>query len=478
MAQPSLNPFQLDDPNAILAAKNAQITSDLAGQGRGTPLSQYGAGLGALFSRFVFGDPAIQKASAERNAAFEANSGLAPQGENESDIDYAIRSSHALYKAIAPIDSNKAGAIMDHIVSLQEARTQQANLQGIEAERKQKSDIERVTNGTFEFMSPDGLTTYGSVNRFNDDGSPNPNFSSQLAALKQAHPDGMPVTAQQAFANRAMIANQRAQIAMMVAQFKAAQEHNTGYTEGGLNEATAAALGSMTYANRLSKEQKTAVANNAAAAGLNMLTDGARAQAEIAGVRSAIQQAGRRTGNIAVLENSLWSTDPGRPGMGNLVLTALQGVDRTRMPFVNEGIAQLNFAGILKNGGPEAAYAGAIQSFINEYGRVVSGGGTITSDTARREAATLLSRAQNPDQVRSAIDQLARKETKALHDAGDYTLETMANKAKYPVLNRISQKLNLPVQSAFKNTEPNSEAAPNASPNGMVVDPLGIRKPK
>jgi len=42
------NPFQLDDPNAILASQNAGITANLAGQGRGTPLSQYGAGLGLM----------------------------------------------------------------------------------------------------------------------------------------------------------------------------------------------------------------------------------------------------------------------------------------------------------------------------------------------------------------------------------------------------------------------------------------------
>ena len=110
------NPFQLDDPNAILTEQNQQITSDLAGQGRGTPLSQYGAGLGQLFSRFIGGNPAVEKARNIQNANAVAQAGLAPQGDSESDVDYAIRSARAMHDAVAPYDSNKAGQILDHIV--------------------------------------------------------------------------------------------------------------------------------------------------------------------------------------------------------------------------------------------------------------------------------------------------------------------------------------------------------------------------
>lgn len=439
------NPFQLDDPNTILQGQNAQITSDLAGQGRGTPLSQYGAGLGALFSRFVFGDPAVQKAQNIQNAANQANAGLTPQQDGESDIDYALRSAHATYKAVAPLDPNRATAMMDHIVTLQQAKQQQSLLSTEQSGAEQKNLLEGTTKGQFELISPDGLNSYGSLSRLGDDGKGNPDWDSQLQALKAQHPDGVLVPAEFAIGNRAQIATIKAQEAVKMELLRNQLKNDTGFDEGGLKQAALQSLGSNSFANRLSTNQKAAVDNYLGQQGINSLVDGARAQAEIAGVRSAMTQAGRRTGNIGVLENSLWSDDPSRAGMGNLVLTAMQGVDRTRYPIVNSAIASLNLSGVMKNGGPEAAYAGAVQSFLNEYARVMSGGGTMSTDSARREGAALLSKAQSPDMVRAAIQQLAQKETKALKDAGDFTLETLANKARYPTLNRISQKLDAPI---------------------------------
>jgi hypothetical protein len=221
------NPFQLDDPNAILTEQNQQITSDLAGQGRGTPLSQYGAGLGQLFSRFIGGNPAVEKARNIQNANAVAQAGLAPQGDSESDVDYAIRSARAMHDAVAPYDSNKAGQILDHIVTLNQQKTQQSLLNETLSEKQNQLKTENLlSKGSYVVGTADGSNTFWRGDVLNPDGSLNAAKYQEMQDALKANPQAIRQTEENWATNRARVAEMQGQSRFQIAQLKAAQSQD------------------------------------------------------------------------------------------------------------------------------------------------------------------------------------------------------------------------------------------------------------
>jgi hypothetical protein len=120
---------------------------------------------------------------------------------------------------------------------------------------------------------------------------------------------------------------------------------------------------------------------------------------QYAGETRAASAVGQRAGNVAVLEGSVG-------GAADQVLDALGGVDRTNITSVNKALA----AGKRQFGNAaESRYAAAVQSLVNEYSRVISGGTGASTDSARSEAMGMLNTAQSPDQVRAVVSQMRRE---------------------------------------------------------------------
>lgn len=463
----AVNPFQLDDPNAILAGQNEQIQGDLAS----TNLTKRGEGLGNIFSRFIQGNPQVDKARTEYNANLAAQQGLAPQADGESDLDYAIRSSHAMYHAIAGIDPNKASQVLDHIASLQQAKVQQAHLTAETQGEVQTQTINRENLGTFHAVGPMGSdgqrTSYGVLNRFNQDGSVNDQFSDQKAAILAQHPDAEFPTEQALFQDRAALAHQKIQTNMLLALQKS--QMTAFQTPEAADQGAMLGIVNTASLNRLTPAQRQQVYQNYADHGINIAIDGARARAEIAGVQAALTQAGRRDGTIAGLNASL-------DGMGKQVLATMQAVPETQFQGVNTA---WNFLRRQTGNAPIAAYDGALQSFVSEYSRVLSGGGTMTSDAARAHATQLINAAQTHEQVEAAVKQLGGEEQRILKQAGDVTLETLAlsqdGKPRYPTLAKISEKYGLPSDGVYTQHVGEFPNSPTKYVNGQSQAPSPVQ---
>jgi hypothetical protein len=111
----------------------------------------------------------------------------------------------------------------------------------------------------------------------------------------------------------------------------------------------------------------------------------------------------------------------------------------------------------------ERKYAASIQSFVNEYARVISGGGSITSDAARNEAHALLSKADSPDAIKSVVKFLKTKELDAVNNAAPAALELINNPNRYPHIAKIAQALGYDGTAAFGVT-PSAPAPIDSTP--------------
>jgi hypothetical protein len=185
--------------------------------------------------------------------------------------------------------------------------------------------------------------------------------------------------------------------------------------------------------------------------------DGVQAQTEIKGINAAAGAAGRREGNIAILNKSL-------PGLGDQVLTTLDGVTRTDYPAFNSLIVAGNNAA----GNPqERAYAVALQGMITDYARIISGATGVTTDTARGQANDLLKGADSKDAIRAAVKQMTQQELGVVNRAGPAALELLANKSSYPHATKIMNALGFnAISDSFdaKLTDPTTSTA--AAPTG------------
>lgn len=454
---PSVNPFELDDPNDIIASDQATTQKGLSS----SDVNTRNASLGALFSRVVNGDPRAQKAQATQDAVMSAQQLQAPQGPDESDMDYQIRQAHATYQAVSGIDVNAAQKVADHIITLQQAKQQQQLLQTDIQDKQQTATIQRQTQGTFVVGSSDGTKEYGSVSRFNDDGTPNPNFSSQVAALQQQNPGSQIATQQQWFANRAAVAAQKEAARAAAAQAKL-QASGANDPDAVKYLAGQSVLDQSAYA-RQTPEMRNAANVLKLRSGITPM-DEAQARLQYTFLKNSAAKGGARDGNVQTLRNSM-ST------LGSQVLATLQGVDRTNIAAVNSAIA----AGKTQFSDPgEARYAAAVQGLVTEYGRVLAGGsGGVTSDSARDEAHAILSTAKGADAVKAVVDQISNKETAALAQASDRTLEYYANPRQYSAINKVQSRLGFQIVDGDNSNVVQTPATVNHDLSGPDQKTLG-----
>lgn len=157
-------------------------------------------------------------------------------------------------------------------------------------------------------------------------------------------------------------------------------------------------------------------------------------------------------------------------GMGQNVLDTLQGVTRTDWRPLNAGIAAGNTA--FSDPG-EKAYGVAIQSFVNDYARVVAGGTGVSTDSAREDAKALISRADGPAAVKAAVQQMAVKETQIIRSASDSAIEVLSNPNKYPTLSKIQDKLRIKYPSNADSAATAPAPAPNSAPAAASGLPSG-----
>ncbi len=156
------------------------------------------------------------------------------------------------------------------------------------------------------------------------------------------------------------------------------------------------------------------------------------------GQTRAASAEGQRAGNVAILEGSV-------AGAADQVLDALKGVDRDSIQAVNKGIA----AGKTQFGNAaESRYAATIQSLINEYSRVISGGTGQSTDSSRHEAQDMLNRAQSPQQVQAVIAQM-RREVGIVQQAAERALSGQGG-----ALPTLSQPGGAPAPAASNESDP------------------------
>lgn len=425
------------NPEDVQAVQNQNIVTNAQNYGGSAATQMNGANTARAFSN-MFPSAQVQKSQQLQKAAQGAMAGFQP-AEGDDELTTQIKRLKGVYSAVAPIDTNTAMKVAGQLVKLQEAQNQQNLLKAQtseattnQAEVVQKSTIERATQGTFVVGSSDGQKEYGSVSMFDDKGQVRPDWQKDLAKLQAANPDATVMTQQQWGTNKANVASISANAKLQIAMLRAQTQADSGLTDGGLTQLVGESVLDSTALSRQPANVRAAVANMKYKMGISP-TDEAIARVQKKNLESQATAIGRREGNIKILQTSIG-------GAGDQVLASLQGVDRVNFMATNKAIA----AGKTAFSDPgEARYSAALQSFVNEYARVISGGASQTTDAAKAEAHELLNKAQGPEAVKAVVDQLAKKELGVLQDAGNQAVEMLSHKEQYSAMLKIQDKLGL-----------------------------------
>lgn len=441
-----------------LAAQNVQDVQNNVDQTGGSAATKVANGTIQNAFQSLVGNPQLAKqnqiSQSLKAASVDSDSQAVP---GESDTDADIRRLRNMYTAVAPLDPQTASRISDKLVTLQQQKLEQARISQQTSSSAQDELLKRESVGTFVVGSADGTKEFGTVHRFNDDGTPNPDFGKQVAALQKSNPGSVVANQQQWFSNKAEVASQKAASALQVAQLKAQAQAATGLTDDGVKELSGESVFNPNALNRYGQGARAAVANLKAAVGISPADEQA-AQIQKKLLEGEGSTASRRAGNIAILENSI-------SGAGDQVMSALQGVTRKDMMALNSAIA----AGKTEFSDPnESRYAVAIQGLVNEYSRVISGGGSQTTVDAAKHANELLNKAQGPAAVAAVVQQL-RTETNIVKSAANTTLEELANPQRYGALLKVQKALgikNLDDGPGSITAAPSSDASTPATGTG------------
>lgn len=397
------------------------------------------------------GDPRVVQArkisDAMRSILTDVTDSAPP---DEDPVDRNLRIAQQVSARMADISPQLALKANLQAVTMQEAKNQQARITAQTQQEQVKTDEAKI-EGSYQVhgvqTGKDGLPNFVAVgdpvSLYNADGTKNSNFNqdiqANLALAKQQGLSSPQFTTTDKF-NSSKLAVQmaRGQNQMAVQQQKDRDAAALKQAAADVPEETikyyagqTALLGNGAL-SRQPPALRNAVTAYKAAAGLQP-ADEVMAQAEIAGLKSGERAIGTRAGNTAILQNEL-------TGLGQNIQTTLANVDRTRIPAVNAMLRAGNTAGL--SPGPEAAYAAAIQAFTTAHGRLIAGAtGGVTSDAARDQAMSLVTGTQAPEAVKSAINQIVNQEVPVIRSASDGAISMMANRNKYPGINKISQRL-------------------------------------
>jgi hypothetical protein len=228
--------------------------------------------------------------------------------------------------------------------------------------------------------------------------------------------------------------------------------------------------------SRLQPGAKAQLENFYTKAGLSTAEQGA-IRAEYKGMMAAVGNATKRQANIDLFANELQNEQ-------KLLLGSMQGLDRGRVALINKAWA--NGQTYMGDSKGEAAYAAALQTYINTYARVVGGGTGVVSDNARKEALAAISGGYlGPQGMQGATDMLSQKETAIMRGASDATVELYTNPERYRRLTAAQDRIRkLGYNIATTSTDdsatdqrspPPGPANPQAANAAPKADPLGIR---
>jgi hypothetical protein len=428
-----------------------------------------GAAFGSILGRSLNGgmDPATQKAAAEQSAVKETMANLAPKGDQESDLDYQIRQSGAIYNTVSPHDPQMAMRVADHIATLSEARSQQKSLEAKTAETEDTNATRQITQGTFVVADKNG-NNMATVSRFmpgpNGQMVPNPKFAEQLQQALADNPGSTPVTSEKFEGDKralqVMRDNNAQQLALIRAQAKAALGDVPDDVLKGWVEKLATR--SATLRNATPAERDAIIAYQYSH-GIHE-SDLASAYNEQAGLHAEATSEGRRLGNISTISLGL-------TGLIKNVNDAAAGLNRTDMRALNSAI----IGGKTAFSDPkEQAYATAVQGLITDYSRVMSSGVGQTSDSSRDHARDLLPLNSSKAAMQASMNMM-QKEVDVIKNAGDEALQVTANPQRYKALMKIQKALwgeekgGGLIDFDSKSATPTSKAYPGPAPVGGVT---------
>ncbi len=352
---------------------------------------------------------------------------------------------------------------------------QQAALTAQEQSRSQQedaktADIQAKAQYVLVDTTPDknGIPQYKTIGQpislyGGDDGATrDPMFGSKVqAALAAAQQNGSPNARVMSVGD---LESSKANAASIRAAASAAKAQAGG---GGafandpdaLDQATGAyALNGPAALTRMTGADRAAVLKNLTTHGLTF-QDAAEARLQYGALAHAVNTGAARAGRVAFLANEI-------PAQAQNVLDALNGVDRTKVQALNSAIAGGKTA--FSDPG-EARYATAIQGLLTPYSLLIAGATGQSSDAARTDAYSILTKQQGPDAVKGVIDQIVNRELTAAKNAGDATIEMARNSRRYSALAKVAAKMGVPLDSAgtdgpAADTPPVVAPAANAAP--------------
>ena len=431
------------------------------------------------------GGPAVQQAQRTQQRLKQIMQNVdASSPEDEDALKKSLRTALAISSGMADINPGMALQANQQALKAQQAITQQRSLNARSDYETSLGQLEQTKADAAKIgaryqiydsgKDKDGLPSYKpygeAISLYKPDGSIDTDFATKVSqAMDQAKKDGAQNPSYQtvdAFENgKGSVADMRNRTVLEAAEKKAAAKAaaSTFGDPAVLRPAVAEVLMNPSLLRSIPQDSRAPLLAYMTAHDLSPF-DGIPAQAEAKALNAAATAVGRRDGVTAFLSGSV-------PKLGDNVIEALDGVDRTRFPIINAGI----IAGKNTVGDPgERKYAASIQSFVNEYARVISGGGAITSDAARNEAHALLSKSDSPAAIKATVEFLKTKELDAVKTAAPAALELINNPNRYPHITKLSQALGYDGLASFGVT-PGAPAEEKTPQKADKPDPLGIR---
>lgn len=421
----------LFDPMTADMLQQQQVASQVAGIG-GTARTRMDNQ--ALFQGMsnLFPSQAVQQQRSTQQAF--AGAQTAPQADGESDLDYSIRQTKAQRDAVASVNPQAAAQLNTQVLKLGQMKFEQQRLTA--ADQRQETEFEegepgrqaaenqaKATGNLAYAVTQDPKSEFGFSAKAYDVSNPD-----DVDCLKQAAKSGAQIMSSSQAAQlfgKTDVASMRVQQSLVKAQADA-----NALSPEGLNLLAGTYSIDPSAMARQPPSVRSAVLNRLASVGITP-TDMAAARSQLRFLNSDASTVGRRAGNIDILQNEL-------QGMGGQVLQTLGGVTRTSWTSLNSVISAGKSA--LSDPG-EKAYAGAIQSFVNTYARVISGGTGTSTDSARDEAWSLVNKADGPAAVKAAVQQLATNELNIVRQASSTAVEAIAHPEKYGAILKIQNKL-------------------------------------
>lgn len=440
------------DPMTMQALQQQQTLQNVDQQGGSANTRMNNATVAQGVSS-LFPSQQVQQAGQVQQALRSAQ---LTQDPNESALDFSMRQLQANRDAVAKYSPESAAALNTQLVKLAEVKFQQSRLTA-EDQRSdtQETDRHNAAAAALPGQQAEGQLAAATKNLAyvgTPDSSP---LGISFKAFDTSNPDDLTaITAAAKKGGLVMSADKAATImsSANTADIRMAQALAVANQQyGSLTPDTVRHMAVQSIFDPAAVPArgpaKAAVQNFFEANGIQP-SDIAQAKLEYRALGNAASSAARKEGNMKALQNSV-------SGLGGQVIQTLGGVSRTDFAPLNN----LIMTGKTAFSDPgEARYGAAVQSFVNDYGRVINGGTGVTSDAARADAWGMLNKAQGPAAVRAVIDQLSNKETGIIMQGSAAAVEMLANPKQYPSLLRIQEK------AGYKLTQSSADTAATSTP--------------